>query len=247
MDLDTVRAAGQRVIERRRFTARTVIEVPQEGARAASTYTVDLERGLVRTSTRFTMGPPAGASTSWTPKTSDPVVHWVIGDRLLMQLPGESGASRWLSAPETPLLDGGLSLLLWPAGVIEPPEPQGASGAISAVVDLNEVIERTPAIHAGAVAQSIEQMSLTADDRVAVQLTLVDGALTQIDVDVDVDVEGEPTRRLVHLWVDPGVPAPLGDPPSPQEELDADELMRRLEASAPGGPKWWTKTRPFRA
>lgn len=233
-------------MERGRFTARTAVDVPEQGISSTSTYTVDLDRGLARASTTATMRPTAGASTSWTPRTGDPVVHWVIGDRLLIQLPDDGGARGWVSAPDTPLLGSGLSLLLWPAGVIKASGAQGASGAISAVVDLGEVIERAPASHAAGVAQLLEELSLTADDRVAVEITITDGALTQIGAEVVTDLEGEPTRRVVHLSVDHDVPSPLSDPPDPQEKLDAGELVRRVEANVPGGPQWWTRTRPLR-
>lgn len=68
IDLDTVRAAGQQVLERGRLTVRTSIEIPQRGVRLASLHTVDLERALVRTSTTATMAPAAGAATSWMPR-----------------------------------------------------------------------------------------------------------------------------------------------------------------------------------
>lgn len=246
MDLDAVRAAGERVMERRRFAARTAAEVPARGVRSASTYTVHLDRALARASTAATMGPAADTSTSWTPQTSGPVVHWVVDDRLLMQLPDDEGVRRWVSVPDTALLGSGLSLLLWPAGVVQAHGPEGTSGAVSAVVDLAQVLEQAPAAHRAGVAQFIEELGLEADARVAVEFTLADGALSQIDAEVLVDVDGEPLRRLVHISVDHGVPALLGDPPVPQEEISASEMTRRLEANVPGGPRWWTRTRPLR-
>lgn len=246
MDIDAVRAAGDRVMERRRFAARTAVEVPRRGVRSASTCTVDLDRGLARVSTAATMGPVAGTSTSWTPQTGDPVVHWVVDDHLLMQLPDKGGASRWVSVPDTALLGSELSLLLWPAGVVQAHGPDSASGAVSAVVDLAHVLQQAPEAHRAGVAQFIEELGLEADARVAVELTLVDGALSQIDAEVLVDVDGEPLQRLIHLSVDQDVPAPLGDPPHAQEEVSASEITRRLEANVPGGPRWWTRTRPLR-
>lgn len=235
------------MLEHRRFTARSVIDVPAGGVRSASRHVVDLDRALARVSTTITMTPVAGASTSWTPQDGTPVVHWVVGDHLLMQLPDQDGSSQWVSVPDSPLLSSELSLLLWPAGVIEILAPRGSSAAISAVVDLGVVIDRAPAIHARAAAQFIAEMAPSTGGQVVVELTLTDGALSQIDVELVDDVEAEPTRRVVHLAVEPEVPAPLADPPHPQEAFEVGELERWVEEYVSGGPQWWTKTRPFRA
>lgn len=68
-----------------------------------------------------------------------------------MQVLDENGANGLVSVPGAPLLGSGLSLLLWPAGVIQADEPQVASGGFSAVVDLGEVVEGAPTAHAEAI------------------------------------------------------------------------------------------------
>ena len=111
VDLDVVRASGEWVMERDRFTAHATTSVPAAGISSTSTYAVDLDRALAQVTTTATMAPEAGAAVAWTPRSGDPVVHWIVGDRLLMQVPGDDGSLRWVSVAGAALLGGELSLL----------------------------------------------------------------------------------------------------------------------------------------
>ena len=230
MDVALIRGAGLRVLQRRRFRARSCLSVPEPtpGLHSVSTCLVDLDRELCLLSTRTSWDPEPGEE----PDLSRPVVLWSTRDGLLVPLPSDGEADPlWACVPGEPLLAGPLAMLLWLVGAVSArPTPSGAAWLV--VVDADRAVQDVPPEHRAALRTFLHESGQAAGSRLQLEVRLSGDALEAVDAELP-GVPGGSPRALLHLAVDAGPPPDVPEPPVAGTVADPDEIARAWASDWP--------------
>ena len=224
IDIEHIRGAGLRVLERRRFRAHSYLSVPEPdpGIHSTSTHVVDLDRWLSMTSTVTAMEPE---NADEQPFLSEPVTLWSTRDGLLVPMPSDDGmGQQWACVPDEPLISGPLVMLhLLGGAVTARATPSGAAWVT--VVDVDRAVEHVPSGHRGPLQRFLQELLVVAGSQLELEVRLSGSAVDAVDAELPA-VEGSRSRILLHLSIDADEPPALPDPPVAGTVADAEQLAR---------------------
>jgi hypothetical protein len=224
IDLELIRGSGLRVLERRRFRARSRLSVPEPRPALHSTIThvVDLDRRLSTMSTVTALDPEDADEQ---PFLSEPITLWCTREGLLVPLPPYDAADPvWGCVPGEPLIAGPLALLLLLVGAVTA-RPTTSGAGWRTVVDVDRAVEHVPAGHRGALQHFLRELLVEDGWQQELEVRLSGRAVDAVDAELPA-VAGSRSRVLLHLSIDADEAAALPDPPVAGTVADGEQIAR---------------------